>query len=654
MVPEGDTKEQDGIRWRYLWLAAVVFLLAAALMGGLWHLSEILPGWGQAGPITTSTPQTAAAPSPSATVPPTLPSASLRHPTLSGLEAEADTVAGTLTLRAVAEVPIGRQIDQVWLWYGSEAGYQARRISGPFSSRTAISRRLDLAQEGLTRTLTTTYELDYWWLVLDTAGEIARAGGSVPLGPALQVLLAPPPPEPAGIEPAWVISQTKRFRFHYPANSAAERDRFEIGALAESALDQIQSALETEFDGQMSIYLVPRVFWQGGAAYGDKVQLISYLDRSYTGVETWSYFTHEGTHALAQDLLQPKEEGDGPDGVLVEGLAVWVSGGHYRQEPLDAWAAVVAASDDYIPLADLRTGPFYDYQHETSYLEGASFVKYLVGNYGLEKLKELYGLATGEAEHDGALAHRLYGKTYEELETEWLDYLAGLEPAPQQVEAWQLKVRSFELMRRYQTELDPDARILPSLAPTEWMSDTYKIFTTRASEAVNLVLETALIAAQERLHGGDLEGARLLLADIEGALDAGGVLGAPSLAGRREIVDLIAAQDRAVLVADAVAYRDTLGTGSGLASDGAVGEALAPPFATYHQEVVRLDLTDGAHAEAVVRLHAQLAAGAPSWGGVPENGGLARLLLARMADGWRVVDREPVEVTLALPAPRAE
>jgi hypothetical protein len=25
----------------------------------------------------------------------------------------------------------------------------------------------------------------------------------------------------------------------------------------------------------MSIYLVPRVFWQGGAAYGDKVQLIS-------------------------------------------------------------------------------------------------------------------------------------------------------------------------------------------------------------------------------------------------------------------------------------------------------------------------------------------------------------------------------------------
>jgi hypothetical protein len=655
MGPEGDTQEQAGIRWRYLWLAALVFLLAMALMGGLWHLSGILPGWGQAGPTATTTPQVAATPSLRATTPPAQPRALLLQPTLSGLEAEDDEGAGTLTLRMAAEVPAGRQIDQVWLWYGSEAGCQVRRISGPFSSRTAISRRLDLAREGLTRTLTTTYELDYWWLVLDTAGDVARAGGRVSLSPALQVLIAPPSPEPAGIEPTWVISQTEHFRFYYLAGSAAERDRHQIGGLAESALDQIESALETEFDGQMSIYLVPRVFWQGGAAYGNKVQLISYLDRNYTGVEIWSYFTHEGTHALAQDLLQPKEEdGGGPDGVLVEGLAVWVSGGHYRLEPLDAWAAVVAASDDYIPLADLRAGPFYDYQHETSYLEGASFVKYLVENYGLERFKELYGLATGKAAHDGLLVDRLYGRGYDELEAEWLDYLAGLEPTPQQADTWQLTVRSFEVMRRYQTDLDPDARILPSLAPTEWTSDTYKIFTTRLAEPVNLVLETALIAAQERLHGGDLEGARLLLDDIEVALDAGGALDAGSLEPRSEIVDLIAAQDRAVLVADAAAYRDTLSSGSGLASDRAVWEALAPPFATYYQELVRLDLTDETHAEALVRLHVKLAEGAPSQGGASHDGGLARLLLARTPDGWQVFGREPVGVTLTLPALRAD
>jgi len=629
MVDEKDKQEQAQIRWGYLGLAALIFILAAALLGGLFYVPHILPGDTRAEPTATL---------PAATATPA--AVTIAQPTISGLGAVADDGAGTVTFHMEAEVSPGRQIDQAWLWYGSDAGHVVRIMPGPFSSRTAITLRLDMVQERLAGTLTSTRELDYC--------------GSVSLGPALQALLPPPPPEPAGLEPAWVISGTEHFRFYYVAGSAAERDRFQIGALAEGALDYIRSRLDMEFEGQMSIYLVPRVFWQGGAAYGDKVQLISYLDRNYTGVETWSYFTHEGTHALAQDLLQPKEEGGGPDGVLVEGLAVWVSGGHYRQEPLDAWAAVVAASDGYLPLAELRKGPFYDYQHETSYLEGASFVKFLVENYGLEKLKELYGLATGKDVHDQALVSRLYGQSYDELEAEWLDYLAGLEPTPGEVKSWQLKVRSFELMRRYETDLDPDARILPSFPPPEWTSDTYKILTTRAGEPLNVVLETALIAAQEQLYGGDLEGARRLLDDVEAALEAGAVAqdqpGAPSLQARIEIVDLMAAQDRAILLADAAAYAETLSPGSGLGREAAVGEALRPPYAAYRQEIVRLDLSkDGDHAEGVVLLHADLAAGA-SPRSAPADGRLFRVILARTPAGWRLVDREPVEVALALPA----
>ena len=641
MATQKDKEVREQIRWRYLALAALIFALTAALMGALWHLPQAFPGEGRAEITAMATPRAAGA---TAVQP-----AAVLHRTITDLEAESDEVAGTVTLRLAAEVPAGRQIDQIWLWYDTEEGQQPRRFRGPFLSRAAISCRLDLAQEAATRPLTSTHGLDYWWLVRDTAGETVRAGGSVPLGPALQVLVAPPAPEPAGLDATWIISLTGHFRLHYLAGSAAERDRFQIGAMAEGALDHIRSRLDMEFDGQMSIYLVPRVFWQGGAAYGDKVQLISYLDRNYTGVETWSYFTHEGTHALAQDLLQPKEDGGGPDGVLVEGLAVWVSGGHYRREPLDAWAAVVAASDDYLPLEDLRAGPFYDYQHETSYLEGASFVKFLVENYGLQPLKELYGRAIGQDAHDKALVLELYGKGYGELEAEWLDYLAGLEPTPQQVEAWQLKVRSFELMRRYETEMDPDARTLPPGPPPEWTSDTYKIFATRAGAPLNVVLETALIAAQERLHGGDLDGARLLLDDIEAALDAGGEPGPPSLEARREIMALLAAQDRAILRADAGAYRDTLIAGSGLATEAAVRKALRPPYTDYRQEVVRLDLSAGGdHAEGMVLLHTRLAAGASS--GAVADGDLFRVILARTSGGWRLVDREQVEVTLALPA----
>lgn len=335
---------------------------------------------------------------------------------------------------------------------------------------------------------------------------------------------APPEPHPTPtLTFTWSVSDSKRVRFYYMPGTAAERDRFESGYLAEAALDYLASRLQVQFDRQISVYLVPRVFWQGGAAYEGKILLISYLDRNYAGVETWTYFTHEGAHALAQDWIQPKEKG-GPDGVLLEGLAVWASDGHYRQEPLDEWAAALAASQQYIPLADLRRGPFYDFQHEIAYLEAGSFVKYLIERYGLDRFKSLYGQATGEPDADEQLVQSLYGRGYADLEAEWLSYLSTLNPSPEQTEAWWLTVRSFDLMRRYETELDPPARVLPSKAPPEWTSDTLRLFMDNGHAPHQIVLETALIAVQDLIGRGDLSGAARLMDAIEAALDAGGVL----------------------------------------------------------------------------------------------------------------------------------
>ncbi len=100
----------------------------------------------------------------------------------------------------------------------------------------------------------------------------------------------------------------------------------------------------------------------------------------------------------------------------------------------------------------------------------------------------------------------LYGQSYAELEVEWLEYLDSLSPTPEQAEAWGFNVRYFDLMRRYQTELDANARILPD-APTDWTSNTLSIFTRRMVAPVNVVFETALIAAQERADRGDMAGA---------------------------------------------------------------------------------------------------------------------------------------------------
>jgi hypothetical protein len=627
-------------RWRYLVLAVSIFVVTAALMVGLWQVPQLFPQWFEASPSAT----------PTASVPTTTAVPSVLEPTIHQLVTEVDDEAGTITFQMEAEVPPDRRISRVLLWYDTEVGHQPVQIEGPLSSRTTIRHRLDAAQDGLTGTLTTTGELDYWWLVQDTAGKRVRAGGVAILGPSLQSLAAPPSPEPPPIDFTWGVSETRHFELHYAPDRAAERDRFQIGALAEDSLDWIGSTLGMDFDGQMQIYYVPRVFWQGGAAYGDKVQLISYLDRNYTGIETWSYFTHEGTHALAQDLLKPKENGGGPDGVLVEGLAVWASGGHYRIEPIDEWAAVVAGSDEYLPLDDLRAGPFYDFQHETAYLEAGSFVKFLVENYGLDKLKELYGRATGDEVHDDALVRALYSESYGELEAEWLGYLDGLEPSGVQAETWALKVRSFDLMRRYQTELDPDARILPGSPPPAWVSDTLTIFTRRLNAPANVVLETAFIAVQERMYAGDLQGATDLLDDIEAALDANGEFSRPSLSSRKEVVDLVAAQDRAVLRADAEAYADTLDPSSALARNEAVQEALYPAFTAYRQEVVRLDLAgDGNSAEGMLLLHAQVAEG--SFAG---DGQLQTVEFTKTSQGWRMAARDREQVVLSLPDVRGD
>ena len=205
-------------------------------------------------------------------------------------------------------------------------------------------------------------------------------------------------------------------------------------------------------------------------------------------------------------------------------------------------------------------------------------------------------------------------------------------------------------MRGYETELDPDARLLPPTAPPEWLSDTLKVFLGRVSAPVNVVLETALIAAQERIYSGDLTGAAALLDDVEAVLDAGGTLTRPSMEARKAILDLVAAQDRAILRADADAYRDTLEPTSSLALNAAVEETLAPPFAAYAQEVVGLDLSDDhLRAEGRVLVHARVADGE-----FADIGQVFAVTFVRVGSRWLMTSRVPANPVLLLPPVSAE
>jgi len=346
---------------------------------------------------------------------------------------------------------------------------------------------------------------------------------------------------------------------------------------------------------------------------------------------------------VANKLIQPKEEG-GPDGVLIEGLAVWATGGHYRPEPIDDLAAVIAASDSYIPLDKLRAGPFYDFQHEISYMEAGSFVRFLIEHYGLDTFKQLYGRETGNPEQDEPLVQSLYGKGYADLEAEWLDHLDSLSPAPQEARDWGFNVRYFDLMRSYQTELDPGARILPGI-PSEWSTTTLSIFTRRLVAPVNVVFETALIAAQERANRGDLAGANALLDDVGEGVEDKGEMATPSLQARQAVCTLLSAQDRAILRADPRAYRATLLPANALALELQMAAEFRLPLTGYSQELVRLDIaTGGQSAAAVVLIH-----GRTFGGDFPGDLQLFALKLVKLGDHWLLSKREYTQPRFTLP-----
>ncbi len=445
---------------------------------------------------------------------------------------------------------------------------QTRRCSGttpppatPYgTSRSAARRRSAPASrsrqrsEGLTVTEALSDELDFWWAIRDEGSIVARRAGSIALPPVLAEI-AQTAPITAPMQLDWVERATPHFRLLAPPGSAAARDLGQLAEVAEASFGQASRVITTTQPISIPVYLVPRVFWQGGVAYGDGGIAISYLDRNYTGVENWSYFVHEVTHALSSVVLPRGAE---IGGLLGEGVAVYATGGHYSLAPIDAWAAVLAESERYVPLCQLRYD-FYAAQHEVAYQQGASFSGYLIRSYGLEAFRQIYAAQQPQrGDHDIDIAtfcdednRRIVaptGKTAGQLEQDWLSYLKSISPTDEQRRTWELTVRFFDTMRRYQERFDLPARDLPP-RPDTWDRATAAKFLNAAAGQRAMMLETMLSAVQPAIRRGDPAQAEALLGAIEASIDDAGAANSPLSRDYDAIVELLAAQARAYALA---------------------------------------------------------------------------------------------------------
>jgi len=269
------------------------------------------------------------------------------------------------------------------------------------------------------------------------------------------------------------------------------------------------------------VVLMPRLLGQGGFA-GARLW-VTYADRDATG--TW--FPVVARHEMVH-WLDRQRAADYRALMLVEGLAVYLAGGHYKPEPLAPRAAALLLLDRYIPLTTLADGDFYGYQHEIAYLEAGALVEYMVQRWGWDAFAAFYwGMdpkaGDGPAVILDAGLRRHLGVDLETLAADFEAYLRAQPDAAAWTEDVRLTVALYEALRRYQRQMDPSAYY-----GTAWLPDLTTMQTVGAvADAVrgpfslaHVTAELLLQEAQIALDAKEYDRATRNLAAVNALLDA--------------------------------------------------------------------------------------------------------------------------------------
>lgn len=339
------------------------------------------------------------------------------------------------------------------------------------------------------------------------------------------VSLAPESELPADEAGArWESIRTECCVLYYISGSDAERDIEDLADAADEEARLASERLSVDFSEPVTVNLIPRVIGHGGFA-AEEIY-VTYLDENYMGNSIDFILHHEMVH-----ILDGRLEGENRPSIFAEGLAVYLTGGHFKPEPLLPRAAALLelatdGDDWYIPLRDLAAN-FYSQQHETGYLEGAALIAYMVDRWGWEQFDAFYrDIPDFEdsditAEIESALEDH-YGITFDELEEGFLEELRDQEITPEIRDDLEYTVMYYDTARRYQMLLDPSAYFAtawlmdgPSMRERGIIADVVR----SPSAPVNVELIDQLITAYQNLVEGDYSEVDLLLEQINARLD---------------------------------------------------------------------------------------------------------------------------------------
>lgn len=335
----------------------------------------------------------------------------------------------------------------------------------------------------------------------------------------------------------WIITDIECCKVHVVSGTAAHRDLDQLLPMVEASFSEAALKLAEPLIGPYDVYLIDRVIGQGG--YATDAMVVSYLDRDYAGGGLEEVLVHEAVHMIDQQFA--------PDRItfLSEGVAVWVTGGHYKQEDLGQRMASLVELGLNVPLAEAIDN-FFATQHEISYLEAASFVEYLVETYGWTAVRAFYSNAT--ADDAGTLSRAIdknlriyFSDSLEAIEADWLEYLRNYPRDRSTMTNLQSTVQLYDVMRRYQTLYDPTAYYLYAWLPSPEVAvqlDATADFSRHPDEITNVALETMLKAANDALGEEDYELVNALVISVDRVIKNDGKFLDPLAKSYHDIVQI--------------------------------------------------------------------------------------------------------------------
>ncbi|HMD88732.1 MAG TPA: hypothetical protein VKF38_06180 [Anaerolineaceae bacterium] len=325
-------------------------------------------------------------------------------------------------------------------------------------------------------------------------------------------------PNIIGKEGYWATADNQCCEVHYITGTDAERDLPSILKIIDKQATLVENQWGVTPSKKLKINLIPRVLGNGGFTT-DEIS-VTYLDQNYADCYFPIIIHHELVH-----LLDQTQTGKIRPSILVEGVAVYLSGGHYKSEPLIPRAAALLNSGSYIPI-NILTDNFYNQQHETSYLEAGALVEYLVKIYGWQAFINFYHdinpVQNGSQSQILNIALQShFDINLEQLDDRFTNELSKIQVIPDLRDDVRLTILLYDAIRAYQQQYDPSAYFLRVWMPSPLQMRQRGIVADYVRHPIsneNQMVETLLVSAEAALNAGDYQKTQKIIGIIQSLL----------------------------------------------------------------------------------------------------------------------------------------